>query len=393
MEQSIFKAAFDHLFDWCRERHFSGYDPFDGLNSRLFQTTSLKRSAKARWVWTQLFKRSPVNFRPLALVPTARNAKGIALFALASLANFRRLRTKEAEEEARRLLADLLSMRLRNYSGAAWGYNFDWQSRLFFAPHDVPTIVPTAFAARALMEATTTFEEETYLGVLRSISDFILDDLPRSEGTNLEVCFGYSPAGKTRIYNASLLAAQTLAELATLTKTEDLKYWAVRAARYAVRRQRKDGSWTYGEETSQGWVDNFHTAYVLSSLHSIIEHCGGDSSGEIDGALRRGYRFWRERFFLADGRPKYYDDELYPIDTHAAATAIVTLLELKTLDRNAPDLAQVIALWSIRNLQHPSGFFYYQKRRFYTVRTPFMRWTQGWMLYALARLLETYGKS
>ena len=34
----------------------------------------------------------------------------------------------------------------------AWGYNFDWQSRNFFAPRGTPTIVPTAFAARALIE-------------------------------------------------------------------------------------------------------------------------------------------------------------------------------------------------------------------------------------------------
>ena len=40
------------------------------------------------------------------------------------------------------------------------------------------------------------------------------------------------------------------------------------------------------------------------------------------------------------------------------------------------------------NLRDGRGFFYYQRRRFYTVRTPYMRWTQGWMLYALARLLE-----
>ncbi len=38
-----------------------------------------------------------------------------------------------------------------------------------------------------------------------------------------------------------------------------------------------------------------------------------------------------------------------------------------------------------------SGFFYYQRRRFYTVRAPFMRWSQAWTTYALARLLEERG--
>ena len=75
-------------------------------------------------------------------------------------------------------------------------------------------------------------------------------------------------------------------------------------------------------------------------------------------------------------------------DAHAAATAIITLLEFRELDSGALPLAKTIAAWTIRNLRDPRGFFYYQRRRFYTVHAPYMRWTEGWMLYALARLLE-----
>jgi hypothetical protein len=58
------------------------------------------------------------------------------------------------------------------------------------------------------------------------------------------------------------------------------------------------------------------------------------------------------------------------------------------MDSRSLDLAETIASWTIRNLRDRQGFFYYQRRRFFTVRTPYMRWTQAWMLYALARLLE-----
>jgi hypothetical protein len=34
------------------------------------------------------------------------------------------------------------------------------------------------------------------------------------------------------------------------------------------------------------------------------------------------------------------------------------------------------------------GFFYYQVRRDRTIKTPFMRWGQAWMAYAIARLIE-----
>ena len=386
MHNSI-EQVFADLFQWCRERNFAGYDPFDALNSRAFQSTPFKRFRTARLIWTQAFKRFPLNLRPLALVPPQQNSKGLALFALAALANYRRVKTIEAETDARELLDELWQARIQGYSGAAWGYNFAWQSRNFFAPQGTPMIVPTAFAARALVEAHQAFRDDDYLQIARSSCDFILNDLKRTVETESEVCFSYSPSDSTQIFNASLLAAETLASVGALTGESEFSDLALRAARYVVHKQRDDGSWAYGAAAGQQWVDNFHTAYVLLSLARILESCDGGSA-DLKPALQRGYSFWRERFFLADGWPKYYHDSLYPADAHAAATAIITLLELRELDSGALPLAETIAAWTIRNLHDARGFFYYQRRRFYTVHTPYMRWTQGWMLYALARLLE-----
>ena len=387
MPHSTIEQSFDDLYEWCRRRDFAGYDPFDALNSRAFQLTPFNHSRNARLVWTQVLKRSPFNLRKLALVPAQRNSKGIALFALAALANYRRTKTTEAETDARTLLNDLWQMRIQGYSGAAWGYNFPWQSRNFFAPSGTPMIVPTAFAARALIDAHQTFGDKGYLEMARSSCDFILSDIKRAVETDEEVCFSYSPLDDTRIFNASLFAAETLASVGVLTGETAFCSFALRAARFVVRRQRADGSWPYGTAAGQEWIDNFHTAYVLASLRRISQSCDS-AKVDLDQALLRGYEFWRERFFLADGWPKYYHDGLYPADAHAAATAIVTLLELQELNRGALALAERIAAWTIRNLRDREGFFYYQRRRFHTVHTPYMRWTQAWMLYALGRLLE-----
>jgi len=381
-----FDNAYTQLLSWCRERDFAGHDPFDALNSRLFQATPLARTRNARLLWTQLVKRSPSDLRNLSSVPTERNSKGIALFALAQLATHRRLHTAASEADARSLLADLLSMRLDGYSGAAWGYNFDWQSRNFFAPRGTATIVPTAFAARALVEAAREFGDDEYLSTARSICDFITRDLPFAAPANDQICFSYSPESDTQIFNASLLAGEVLAEVGALTRERSLLEMAEKTARYVVNHQREDGSWTYGTQPSQQWVDNFHTAYVLYSLRRIIK--ASSVGTEFDEALRRGYEYWRKTFFLADGWPKYYHDDPYPADAHAGASAVVTFLELAELDPNSLELAEDVARWTIQNLRDERGFFYYQKRRFYTVRTPYMRWSQSWMLYALARLLE-----
>ena len=387
----LIQTAYDDLFAWCREHDFAGHDPFDALNSRLFQATPLAQSRNARLLWTQIVKRSPADVRALVRVPAERNAKGIALFALAQIANYRRLKTQEAGWRVREFLSGLLSMKIAGYSGACWGYNFDWQSRNFFAPRDTPTIVPTAFAARAFIEAGQALRDladvkAECLKVARSVCDFIINDLPRTVDSEREICFSYAPNSSTNIFNASLLAGEVLATVGTMTHEPELIEIAERATRYVVNNQRPEGSWYYGTDQKQSWIDNFHTAYVLFSLKRIID--ASSSKQQFQPALERGYQFWKNNFFLAEGWPKYYDDEPYPADAHAAASAIVTFLECREFDREALKLAQNVASWTIQNLRDSRGFFYYQRRRFYTVRKPYMRWTQAWMLYALARLLE-----
>ncbi len=387
MAQQSLDAVHDTLFAWCRKNDFAGHDPFDALNSRLFQATPLRNFRTPRLLVTQLAKRSPVSLRGVTRVPPQKNAKGIALFALAALANYRRKPSAETETVARDLIADLLQLEIKGYSGAAWGYNFDWQSRNFFAPRGTPTIVPTAFAARALVEAFDAFRDPQYLSTAQSVCDFILKDLNRTVDSADELCFSYSPNDDTQIFNASLFAAETLAAVGARIGETSYCDLARRAARFVIRRQRNVGSWKYGTGGTQQWIDNFHTAYVLSSLFRIgkLRQAG---ETEILKAVRNGYDFCRKSFFLADGWPKYYHDQLYPADSHAAATAVVTLTDLRELDDGALPLAERVATWAIENLRDSSGYFYYQRRRMLTVRTPFMRWTQAWMLYGLARLLE-----
>jgi hypothetical protein len=192
--------------------------------------------------------------------------------------------------------------------------------------------------------------------------------------------------------------------------------WAQRAALYVVRRQQQDGSWAYGADSHQGWSDNFHTAYILTSLSRIddasqvgkgglppqssdidkeraqatLPDLGADQGAKPDfnSALVRGYEFWTERFFLTNGWPKYFPDRLYPADVHSAASAIVALVELRGGIPSTLMLAEHIADWAIQSLRDQTGFYLYQQRRFFKVRIPYMRWSEAWMIYALARLRE-----
>jgi hypothetical protein len=387
-----FEKIYEELFAWCTAHDFAGFDPFDGLNSQIFQATPLKRSALARLVWLQIVKRSPINLRSLLLVPSGTNSKGIALFALAELSRLRVTKSQEHEQNVKFLLEKLISLKIQNpkfkiQNRTAFGYNFDWQSRAFFAPQGTPTIVPTAFAARAFVEAYESFNARIYLQTAREICEFIVQDLNRSFENEDEVCFSYTPLDRSIIFNASLLAAETLASVGVIDKNQECLDLAIKAARFVMRRQLDDNAWAYGTKLRHKWIDNFHTAFILLSLWRI-QLLIPELRAETNEVLERGYSFWTENLFLSDGTPKYFDNNVFPVDIHSSAAAVVALCELKDFNPNALTLAEKVAVWTIENLRDEAGFFYYQKHRSHTQKTPFIRWGQAWTAFAISRLLE-----
>ena len=178
---------------YCEQEHFRGWDPYDGLNSKIFQSLPLlKNYAIPRLIVIQGFKRLPINLRRIALIPKEYNAKGIGLF-LSGYCNLYKVveRNHELIDKIGNLseiklqiinLADLLiSLQSKGYSGACWGYNFDWQARrLFIFPKNTPTVVATNFCATALMEAYEVTKEKKYLDVALTAADFITKDLHRA---------------------------------------------------------------------------------------------------------------------------------------------------------------------------------------------------------------------
>ena len=384
------RQAYDAVYAWAAAEGFAGYDPFDGLESRIFQATPLKHMALARLAWLQMVKRAAVDLRDTLRVPKGINSKGIALFALAELSRFRDTLDEEHKSNALEHLETLRGLAIPGETPngeptKAFGYNFDWQSRAFYAPKGTRTIVPTAFAARAFIESYQLFGDDDDLDFVVDICRFIVGDLNRPHEDENTVCFSYTPRDRSLIFNASLLAGETLASASAFTDDAEFMGLAAKSARYVIENQKKDGSWAYGPKLRHAWVDNFHTAFILLSLKRINE-----AVPEIDAAnaIRRGFDFWVENLFLPDGTPMYYDSDIFPVDIHSAAAAIAVLAEFSDEDDRALPLAETVAAWTIENMRDAEGFFYYQIRKDETIRIPFIRWGQAWMAYALATLLE-----
>ena len=375
--QKIVRAG-NRLDAWIESQDFCGWDPHDALNSPIVRAMTLG-SRRLGIVWLQLVKRSPLNLRPLLRVQKGFNPKAMGLF----MASYLR---KGDEARVHRFARWLIEHATPGYHGPCWGYNFDWPNRGFFAPRGTPTIVNTAFIGLAFLDSAQLMpvlaREVDAVGIARGVCEFMLRDLNTLESDG-RVCFSYTPLDRRWIHNANMLAAQLLAETGKMTGEDSLTTAAIAAARFTAGNQRSDGSWPYGAASNDGWVDHFHTAYVLVALRRVGRAAG---TSELEEHVRRGYQFWQQRMFDRDGVPMYYPGRRYPIDIHAIAEAVLALLEFRDVDAQAEERARALAEWAIDNMQDERGFFHYQIARHYRIRIPYMRWSQAWMQRALSEI-------
>ncbi|MGH7496839.1 MAG: hypothetical protein ACREOO_31205 [bacterium] len=371
------------LLEYCARNDWSGYDPYDGLNSPVFAGLLRHRSKLARLILIQCMKHSPVNCRPFLRVPKESNPKGLALF-VSALLKLSHAGVCVGRDTIVLLLNRLCASKAPGCPHFCWGYNFDWQARHFLACKGTPNIICTTFVGNAFLDAYSRYHDRFYLDIAMSAGHFLLYGLQRTQD-NHGICFSYTPSDFEQVHNANLLGSTFLARLHQMTAEEIFLECSIAAARFSIARQRGDGSWRYGEGRKQTWIDNFHTGYNLVALHHLCRYTGRRDWWEN---IRRGFDFYRSHFFTREGLPRYYHNRLYPIDTHALAQSLVTLIELKHLNESNLDLALTVCQWAIRHMQNFQGYFYYQKGRLIKNRIPYMRWSQAWMLYALAHLRE-----
>ena len=385
--------SFIKLKDYCEVENFKGWDPYDGLNSKVFKVLPFKYWDLARLVWIQGFKRSPINFRRLLLVPKQYNAKGIGLF-LSGYCNLYDLALKgetdfgTKEELLYKIneLANLLDeLKNKNFSGACWGYNFPWQARrLFLFPKDTPTVVATTFCVEALFKAYDITKNEDHKILALSAANFVMNDLNRTPHHS-GFLFSYSPyKGNNTVYNASLLGAKTLSLCYKYSGEKNYKQTALKAVKAACDGQEKDGSWVYGLLPVQSWIDSFHTGYNLDAIR-IYQECTGDHQFEEN--IKKGFDYYIQNFFEKDGVPKYYHNKTYPIDIHCPGQLFVTLSKLNKFKNNKV-LADSVLNWSIQNMQSPEGFFYYQFKKLISSKISYMRWSNAFMFNAMSYYLK-----
>ena len=378
--ERILKALWS-LESGVRSAGFSGWDPYDAMNSPYL---SKLPGPLPKVAATQLMVYSPVNVRPLLRIRKGLNPKAIALF----LSSYCRLRgaglltQDHFEAVAPWLTGALLASRSEEYSGYCWGFNFDWQDITRYAAKGLPTIVVTSFAANALLDLYELNRDPSLLLAARGACDFILNDLNVTESGE-GVCFSYTPVDHHTVHNANLLGAALLARVHALTGEQRLLETSLRATEFSLSRQKKDGSWAYSvnvEDGSERRQIDFHQGFNICALLDIARYTQAHDD-RIEKAVRKGAEFYRREQFDDTGRSLWRLPWRWPVDIHNQAQGVITFSRL-----GQNEIATRIALWTVHNMQDEDGLFCYHKYPLGANRIPYMRWGQAWMMNALSEL-------
>lgn len=392
---SEIEQSLRRLQQYMQQAAYSGYDPYDGLSSPLFRLPILKSNKKIRFLAQQFIKRFPINLRPLLGIKKGCNpvTLGLSIQAYSGMITaFPRLSADTAaekelwEKEIEFLLDELEKLAAPGFSGTCWGYNFDWEARYASIPAYKPTIVATGIITNALYEYWKISKNKRCENMILSAAEFVLHDLKRTyDGETF--CFSYSPFDSQIVLNASMKAVRLLAQCHEISGAlpdlpdgqaggrQKKRYLetAQPALQFVLNQQQKDGSFVYSNKRAA--IDNYHTGYILDCLDAF-QKCTGDLS--FQSAIDKGLHFYLENFFTPDGLPKFYNNSLYPIDCTAAGQSLLTLIRF-----GQHELAEKVALYMIRNMQHRKGYFFFRKYRYSIVKTPFMRWSDAWMFVGL----------
>jgi hypothetical protein len=372
--------AIVRLQSYIEQEAYRGYDPYDVLMSPLFKMPVLRSNKAVRFIAQQAFRRIPINLRSLLGIPKGYNpvTLGLCIQAYTYLARVWTSRSQRYGESIDLLEDELVRLQSRGYHGICWGYDFDWEGRYARIPAFMPTVVATGIITNALFEHHVLSGSLRSLDICKSAVDFVRYDLRKTFSQD-GFCYSYSPVDNQQVFNASMKGGRLLAQIYSVTREKALYQEAAEAVRFVLKHQQPNGAWAYAFGDARSWSDGYHTGYVLDCLHAYRQSTEDDS---VDEALHRGFLYYKENFFERSVVPKYYNTSTFPIDATCAAQAILTLTRFGELER-----AIAVCEWVMQKLFDKRGFVYYQKHRFYTHRTSYMRWSNAWMFCAWAYLL------
>ncbi|MFA6461397.1 MAG: hypothetical protein WCV90_03955 [Candidatus Woesearchaeota archaeon] len=426
----LFLDSYVRLDNWIEKQGLRGYEPKDIYSAKIFvflrtklkdplksvtrKESSSKLNSSFRLMLSPFYqtKNSQLFMRKIFGIKRGKDPKAYSMFVRAYLNQYKYLSGKkdknkfELERCKKRiyLLLDwLIEHRSPGYENFCWGYDYVWpHSPNSVWPKHTPQSTMVTYIGNVFLEAYYLFNEHKYKEVAISAGEFCLNNLNVDAVDKETICFSYSPLDKDHVINVNAHVGALLVRLYKLTNNKRYFTAAVKAFNYVVHSQNDNGSWYYRAppEKYLGPADNYHTGDILEYIYTFIQEMRNDSLNKspqyklfephLKKVFIKGLDYYVSNFFAPSGMPKMSDTFTYPIDIHSSAQAMVSLCMIRKNKKYTSiikDLPEKIGSWTIKNMQHSSGYFYH---RIYNNgvpikdKTPFLRWGQGEMLTALS---------
>ncbi len=394
-DQSYLRPMIDSFLGWLDKNGYAGYDAYDLWATR-YGIFSRKIYYKNKFLSAPFV--APVVLAEMLcpglsrlFLRRHRFAIADAHFILGYLNLFSATKEERYLKEATKLSDELLGQSVSGYSGICWGYPFDWQNNRGLWKKGTPFVTVTPYGMEAMLALYDATKDKKYLDQALSSAQFILKDIRDTKTSDDASACSYSPLDESKVVNASAYRAFALTEAFHRSQQKEFQEKALRNLNFVLQSQKPDGSWLYAEGNSQdAFIDNFHTCFVLKNLCKLNRHL---KSADVEGAIIKGYGYYRKQLFDKSGEPKPFAGTKsgqfvrYELYDFAEAITLGTLLKEKVL--GAFELSKTLAEKVMKNYQLRDGHFVTRVYKSGTKNSvPYIRWPQAQMFYALTSLLK-----
>lgn len=292
-------------------------------------------------------------------------------------------------DKAAHFLDVLEHTRCPEFKEFCWGYPFDWVTQSGVIPAGTPLITTTPYIFEAFLRMQNLRPRDRWKRVLKSIARHVCVDYREFKVSDSASTCSYTPFGKVGVVNASAYRAFTLTSAAKFFENDHFLEAAERNLCFVLESQKADGSWPYAVDGRRGFVDHFHTCFVMKALAKIYFLTGND---DCLRALTRGVEYYLHHLFDETGMPRPFAKAprltVYRSELYDCAECINLCLLLRNQFPELETVLQTVVHGFLNNWLKPDGSFRSRRLIFGWDNVPMHRWGQSQMFRSLALYLH-----
>jgi len=251
-----------------------------------------------------------------------------------------------------------------------------------------PNTLLTSLAGKAFISLYDMTGDPFWLSKAEQLANFFTEKNTYSEMLPDTICYRYFLNNEVLlVHNANTSVASFLALLSTKSVTQRSIYQelALKATQFTIKEQFKNGGFPYFSQFDERYaphiVDNYHTGFVICDLIDVYESLKYDV---VLSSVKVALNFYLS-FFKKCGAPRFNIVKQYPINIHNISQGIITFTRARSYIDNSQEIINKIINYAFSHLRSADGLFFYEISFPGIInKALFLRWNQGWMLYALS---------